>query len=92
MKRIFSICLFLFVLSSCNVHTFTFGNGPSQGYKKVIKQDNFIVGLITNTTLEIEELNNEKNFKLIIKNSFSDTLLGFLSFGLYTPTTIIILK
>ena len=47
MSRIKSILLLtLFLLTvSCNVHTFTFGEGPSEGYSKVLKQHNFIGGL-----------------------------------------------
>ena len=42
MSRIKLILLLtLFVLTvSCNVHTFTFGEGPSEGYSKIIKQNN----------------------------------------------------
>ena len=45
MSRIKLILLLtLFVLTvSCNVHTFTFGEGPSEGYSKIIKQNNFVI-------------------------------------------------
>ncbi len=92
MRRSFLAFFLLFFLSSCNVHTFTFGDGPKNGYKKVLKQDNFIGGLISNNNPDIQELSDEKNFQLVVKNSLADTLLSILSFGLYTPTTIIILK
>ena len=94
MSRIKLILLLtLFVITvSCNVHTFTFGEGPSEGYSKVLKQHNFIGGLISNNTPVINEINNETNYSIIIKQSFLDGLYTIFSFGLYTPTTIIIIK
>ena len=61
MSRIKLILLLtLFVLTvSCNVHTFTFGEGPSEGYSKVLKQHNYIGGFISNKTPVINEINDE---------------------------------
>ena len=94
MSRIKLILLFaVFVITtSCNVHTFTFGEGPTDNYSKVLKQHNFIGGLISNNTPVINEINNETNYSIIIKQSFLDGLYTIFSFGLYTPTTIIIIK
>ena len=94
MSRIKLILLLtLFVLTvSCNVHTFTFGEGPSEDYTKVLKQHNFIGGFISNKTPVINEINDETNYSIIIKQSFLDGLYTIFSFGLYTPTTIIIIK
>ena len=74
MSRIKLILLLtLFVLTvSCNVHTFTFGEGPSEGYSKVLKQHNFIGGFISNNTPVINEINNETNYNIIVKQSFID--------------------
>ena len=94
MSRIKSILLLtLFVLiTSCNVHTFTFGEGPSEGYSKVLKQHNFIGGFISNKTPIINEISNETNYSIVIKQSFIDGVFTIFSFGLYTPTTIILMK
>ena len=94
MSRIKSIILLtLFLLTvSCNVHTFTFGEGPSKGYSKVLKQHNFIGGFISNKTPTINEINDEINYSIVIKQSFLDGLFTIFSFGLYTPTTIIVNK
>ena len=40
----------------------------------------------------INEINDETNYSIIIKKSFLDGLYTIFSFGLYTPTTIIIIK
>ena len=92
MTRIKLIVLLIIFLSSasCSVHTFTYGDGPKQGYTKVLKQHNFVGGLISDDTPNIEELNGETDYKIVVKHTIVDSLLSFLSFGLYTPTTIII--
>ena len=90
-KLLFVILISLFI-SSCSVHTFTYGDGPKEGYTKVLKQHNFLGGLISENTPTIDELNDEKDYKLVIKYSLVDTFFSILSFGLYTPTTIIIYR
>ena len=90
-KLLFVILISLFI-SSCSVHTFTYGDGPKQGYSKILKQQNFLGGLISDKTPSIDELGDEKNYKLVIKHSTLDTIFSILSFGLYTPTTIIIYR
>ena len=90
-KLLFVILISLFI-SSCSVHTFTYGDGPKEGYTKVLKQHNFLGGLISENTPDIYELNDEKDYKLVIKHSLVDTFFSILSFGLYTPTTIIIYR
>ena len=92
MRKILLIILIFFLLTSCSVHTFTYGDGPKQGYTKVLKQHNFIGGLISDNTPSIEELNRERDYKLVVKHSLMDSILSILSFGLYTPTTITIYK
>ena len=94
MSRIKLILLFaVFVITtSCNVHTFTFGEGPTDNYSKVLKQHNFIGGLISNNTPVINEINNETNYSIVVKQSLFDGIFTIFSFGLYAPTTIIIYK
>jgi hypothetical protein len=90
-KLILLLTVFV-ITTSCNVHTFNFGKGPSEDYSKVLKQHNFIGGLISNNTPIINEINNETNYSIVVKQSFFDGIFTIFSFGLYTPTTIIINK
>ena len=66
--------------------------GQLRDYSKVLKQHNFIGGLISNNTPVINEINNEGNYSIVVKQSFFDGIFTIFSFGLYTPTTIIINK
>ena len=59
---------------------------------KTIKQNNYVGGFISEGTPKLEELNDLKDYKLIIKHTIWDGLISVLSFGLYTPTTIIIIR
>ncbi len=86
------IILCLLFLSSCSVHTFTYGDGPKQNFKKTVKQNNYVVGFISDGTPKLKELNDLKDYKLIVKHTFWDGLISVFSFGLYTPTTIIIIR
>ena len=92
MRKTILIILFFLLLTSCSVHTFTYGDGPKEGYTKVLKQQNFLGGLISENTPAVDELNDEKDYTLVIKHSIVDTFFSILSFGLYTPTTIIIYR
>ena len=40
----------------------------------------------------ISEISNETNYSIVIKQSFIDGVFTIFSFGLYTPTTIILKK
>ena len=92
MQKFYLIFLSFILLSSCSVHTFTYGDGPKENFKKTVKQHNYIGGLISDGTPKLEELNDLKDYKLIVKHTIWDSLITFFSFGLYTPTTIIIFR
>ena len=86
------LILCLFFLNSCSVHTFIYGDGPKENFKKTVKQNNYVGGFISEGTPELEELNDLKDYKLIVKHTIWDGLISVFSFGLYTPTTIIIIR
>ena len=92
MRKLFILFFSLLLLNSCSVHTFTYGDGPKENFKKTIKQNNYFGGFISDGTPELEELNELKDYKLIVKHTVWDALMSIFSFGLYTPTTITIIR
>ena len=92
MQKFYLLFFSLILLNSCSVHTFTYGDGPKDNFKKTIKQHNYIGGLISDGTPKLEELNHLRDYKLIVKHTIWDSIISVFSFGLYTPTTIILLK
>ncbi len=92
MRKLFILFFSLLLLNSCSVHTFTYGDGPKENFKKTIKQNNYVGGFISDGTPELEELNELKDYKLIVKHTVWDALMSIFSFGLYTPTTITIIR
>ena len=92
MRNLMLLFFCLFFLNSCSVHTFTYGDGPKENFKKTIKQNNYVGGFISEGTPKLEELNDLKDYKLIVKHTIWDSLISVFSFGLYTPTTIIIIR
>ena len=92
MRKLFILFFSLLLLNSCSVHTFTYGDGPKENFKKTIKQNNYVGGFISDGTPELEELNQLKDYKLIVKHTVWDALISIFSFGLYTPTTITIIR
>ena len=92
MKKIFLILIIPFIFSSCYIHKVSSGNGSVQGYTKKDKQHNFLFGIISETSPIVEEIKNEKNYEVEIKITPKDGIIGFLTFGLYVPTTITVKK
>ena len=92
MRKFYLLFFSLILLNSCSVHTFTYGDGPKQNFKKTVKQNNYVVGFISDGTPKLKELNDLKDYKLIVKHTIWDSLITVFSFGLYSPTTVIIFR
>ncbi len=82
-------------LSSCYSVTTCVGsiknNDPSVKVNTV-KNHLFLYGLVgvKNTSIEDSKyIGNHKNYKVKKYTSFIDGLIGFITYGLYTPTTTI---
>lgn len=89
MKKVFLIVLAAFFLQSCYVHRTVVGEGAQQGLTVKATQHNFIGGLIHGKTPDTQLLaGGAKDYEVVIKHSFIDGLLSFITFGIYNPTTI----
>lgn len=89
MKKVFLIVVAAFFLQSCYVHRTVVGEGAQQGLTVKATQHNFIGGLISGKTPDTQLLaGGAKNYEIVIKHSFIDGLLSFITSGIYNPTTI----
>ena len=75
----------LFFLNSCSVHTFTYGDGPKENFKKTVKQNNYVGGFISEGTPKLEEINDLKDYKLIVKHTIWDGLISCLLYTSPSP-------
>ncbi|MFM1808439.1 MAG: hypothetical protein RLZZ242_1164 [Bacteroidota bacterium] len=89
MKKILLGSLFLLVLNSCYVHKTVVGEGAQQGLTVKATQHNFIGGLISGKTPDTQLLaGGATDYEVVIKHSFLDGLLSFITSGIYNPTTV----
>lgn len=89
MKKVFLFALAAFFLQSCYVHRTVVGEGAQQGLTVKATQHNFIGGLISGKTPDTQLLaGGAKDYEIVIKHSFIDGLLSFITSGIYNPTTI----
>jgi hypothetical protein len=80
-------------MASCYTLTYTVGDGSKTG--EVIKKKNhyLVYGLAPLKTSDPTKMAGDaKNYNVTIKHTFVDGLLNVLTSGLYTPTTMIVIK
>lgn len=89
MKKVFIIALAALFLQSCYVHKTVVGEGAQQGLTVKATQHNFIGGLISGKTPDTQLLaGGASDYEVVIKHSFLDGLLSFITSGIYNPTTV----
>lgn len=87
-----TVCLSI-LMSSCYVHTYMVGNGPQTGVKVKRKNHYLLNGLAPIGVSNPSKMaGSAKNYEVTTKHSFVDQLIGFITFGLYTPTTTVVRK
>ena len=82
------------VLSSCYTYTIDHGDGP-QKFVETEKTNNhyLIYGLVgLNIKEPAEPKSGTSDYRVIIGKTFIDGLLHYLTGGIYTPTTTIIME
>jgi hypothetical protein len=89
MKKVFLIALAALFLQSCYIHKTVVGEGAQQGLTVRATQHNFIGGLISGKTPDTQLLAaGASDYEVVIKHSFLDGLLSFITSGIYNPTTV----
>jgi hypothetical protein len=93
MKKILLIVCLALLCQSCYVHQYTYGDGAQVGIEATKKQHNFLGGLVSGTTPDVKELaNGEDNFEVTQKFTFIDYLISSVTFGIWNPTTIKVVR
>ncbi len=97
MKKILKTLTFIFALtflfSSCFTYTFSVGKGAQTGLEIQGKNHYLINGLAPVGSVDFKQLAGDaENYDVTITHSFIDGLLAAITFGIYTPTTVIVKK
>lgn len=86
-------CLLILSTSSCYTLTYAVGEGSKTG--EIVKKKNhyLIYGLAPLKTSDPTKMAGDaKNYQVTIKHTFVDGLLNALTYGIYNPTTTIVIK
>lgn len=80
-------------LSSCYVMSFDVGKGAKVGVTQSKKNHYLIYGLIPLSTANVKEMSaGASDFSVTIEHSFLDGLLQGLTGGIYTPTSVTVVR
>lgn len=76
------------MMSSCYSHKFVIGNGPQTGIDVTEKNNFFVLGLIPGKVSDPQKMAGDaQDFEVTEVQTFVDGLVGFITLGIYTPTT-----
>lgn len=76
------------MMSSCYSHKFVVGNGPQTGVDVTAKNNFFVLGLVPGKVSEPQKMAGDaQDFEVTEVQTFVDGLVGFITLGIYTPTT-----
>ena len=89
MKKLLLIAL-IFAFTSCYTTQFVVGEGAKGNSEIRLKQTHLVKGLISLDIPEMKQIIEKEDYTIITKHSFIDLALNSFTFGIYTPTTIII--
>lgn len=89
MKKLLFISL-LFLFTSCYTTQLVIGEGAKGNNEIRLKQTHLVNGLISFDIPELKQIIEKEDYTIITKHSFIDLALNSFTFGIYTPTTVII--
>ena len=90
MKKILFISLLL-LFNSCYTTRFVVGEGAKGNNEIRLKQTHLVNGLISFDIPEMKQIIEKEDYTVITKHSFIDLALNSFTFGIYSPTTVIIM-
>lgn len=83
----------LLMLSSCYTYTLTVGNGSQTGLTESGKNHHLIYGLVDLGQTDAFELAGDAtDYKIVHEHTFVDGLISAITFGIYNPTTVKVIK
>lgn len=93
LKLIVALCVMATSLTSCYTYTVAVGKG-AQGATQVKGKNHYVIaGLAPVGLADSKALaGGAKDYNVTITHTFVDGLLAGITFGLYTPTTVIVTK
>tara|TARA_Y100000385_G_C12810971_1_gene516066 strand:- start:111 stop:386 length:276 start_codon:yes stop_codon:yes gene_type:complete len=89
MKKSLIITL-IFAFTSCYTTQLVVGEGAKGNNEIRLKQTHLIGGLISLDIPEMKQIIEKEDYTIITKHSFVDLALNSFTFGIYSPTTVII--
>ncbi len=93
LKKVFLILFATFLFQSCYVHKYTYGEGAQVGIEATKKQHNFLGGLISGTTPDVQDLaKGEDDFEVEQSFTIVDFLVSWLTGGIWNPTTVKVIR
>ena len=89
MKKLLLIAL-IFAFTSCYTTQLVVGEGAKGNNEIRLKQTHLVNGLISFDIPEMKQIIEKEDYTIITNHSFIDLALNSFTFGIYTPTTILI--
>ena len=89
MKKLLLITL-IFAFTSCYTTQFVVGEGAKGNSEIRLKQTHLVNGLISFDIPEMKQILEKEDYTIVTKHSFIDLALNSFTFGIYSPTTVII--
>lgn len=81
------------MMTSCFTYTAVVGKGSQTGVEVKGKNHYLIQGLAPMGVVDAKQLaGGAADYDLTVTHTFIDGLLGAITFGIYTPTTVIVKK
>ena len=94
MKRIKNLCMCLLLtvcMSSCYVSTYVVGNGGTSINEERIKNQYWLGGIVTGKQSDTKKIAEGKSdYTIQSKFTFADMLLNGVTWGIYSPRTVIV--
>lgn len=92
--KIVAVCALMTVgMSSCYVSTYTVGNGAQTNEEIKSKNNYFLGGLIKGEQADTKSMaGGQTDYTIESKFSFVDYILNSVTFGIYSPRTVVVKK